>query len=132
MDHDECRQLIEHQIGRWVRRPITRFFDKIVLRRLDLDGRPAETLETIRLHDPVDYEVAVVDNAEQLVAEGHIFGIVESAQRDANARKRGMQIYALYPVHADGTIGRRKKFRAAPEEPEPEEAAPVPASVGTP
>jgi len=132
MDHDECRQLIEHQIGRWVSRPIMSFFDKIVLRRLDLDGRPAETLYTIRLHDPVDYEVAILDNAAQLVAESHIFGIVETAQRDANARKGGMQIYALYPIHADGTIGRRKKFRAAPEEAEPEEAAPEPASEAAP
>jgi len=87
MDHDECRQLIEHQIGRWVSRPIMSFFDKIVLRRLDLDGLPTETLYTIRLHDPVDYEVAILDNAAQLVAESHVFGFVESAQRDANARK---------------------------------------------
>jgi hypothetical protein len=132
MDREECRQLIQDQIDRWVRKHSNRFYREIVLRRLDLDWRPAETLETIRLHDPVDYEVAVLDNAEQLVAEGHIFGIVESAQRDANARKRGMQFYALYPVYDDGTHGRRKNFRAVPEEPEPAEAEPVPASGGTP
>jgi hypothetical protein len=116
MDHDECRQLIEHQIGRWASRPILRFFDKIVLRRLDLDGHPTETLETFRLHDPVDYEVAILENCEQLLSEARVFGIVEAAQRDADARKAGLQRYALYPFYSDGTHGRRKNFRAVPEE----------------
>jgi len=134
MDRGENRQLVRDQIETWIRNWATEYLGphEIVLRRLDLDGRPAETLYTIRLHDPVDYEVAILDNAAQLVAESHIFGIVETAQRDANARKGGMQIYALYPIHADGTIGRRKKFRAAPEEAEPEEAAPEPASEAAP
>jgi hypothetical protein len=130
MDHDECRQLIEHQISRWVRKHSNSLHREIVLRRL-VDGRPAETLYTCRLHDPVDYEVAILDNAAQLVAEGHIFGFVESAQRDANARKGGMQFYALYPFYPDGTHGRRKNFHAAPEEPEPAEAEPVPAGGET-
>ena len=122
------RELIEHQIKRWVSRPITRFFDKIVLRHVDLDGRPGETLHTCRLHDPIDDNIAVLENAEQLLVEARVSLIVEIAQRDANARKAGLQRYALYPVYDDGTHGRRKNFRAATEEPNPEEAEAEPAS----
>ena len=137
MDCDECRQMIEHQISRWVIKEATGAFRprQIVLRHLDLDGRPAETLRTIRLDDPPEYGINPAD-----VVAGHIYGIVESAQRDANARKAGMQFYTLYPKYDEYPElghGRRKNFHAVPEEavPEeavPEEAAPEPASVGTP
>jgi len=123
MDHDGCRQLIEHQIASWVREHSDSLHREIVLRHLDLDGRPGETLCTIRLHDPIDYNIAVLENANQLIVESHVYAIVESAQRDANARKAGLQRYALYPVYDDGTHGRRKNFRAVTEKAEPEPAS---------
>jgi hypothetical protein len=123
VDHDECRHVIKIQIERWVRRNSGPLASSIVLHRLDRDGRPAETIYTCCLKDPVDHEVAVREDAAQLVLEGRLYGIVERAQRDANERKGGVQIYALYPIYYDGTRGPRKKFRAAPEEAEPEPAS---------
>jgi hypothetical protein len=126
MDHEESRQLIQDQIDRWVRKHSNRFYSEIVLRRL-VDGRPAETVGTFHLHDPVDDDIT-----PDLQAEGLVYWIAGTALRDATARKRGMQSYALVPIHDTGEHGRRKNFRAVPEEPEPAEAEPVPASGGTP
>jgi hypothetical protein len=120
MDHEESRQLIQDQIDRWVRKHNDRFYSDIVLRRL-VDGRPAETVETFHLHNPVDDNIT-----PDLQAEGLVYRIAGTALRDATARKRGMQSYALVPIYATGEHGRRKNFRAAPEEPAPE-----PASEGT-
>ena len=124
MDHDECRQLIQNQIDRWVRKHSNRFYSDIVLRRL-VDGRPAETVQTFHLHDPVDDNVDPADDVEAL-----IYWIAGIALRDATARKSGLQCYALVPIFMGGEHGRRKNFRAAPGE--PEEAEALPASKGTP
>jgi hypothetical protein len=123
MDRGENRQLVRDQIETWIRNWATEYLGphEIVLRRLDLEGRPAETLHTCRLRDG-----AYGTNPDDVV-ESHLHNLVEAAQRDVNARKAGLQIYALYPFYEDGTHGRRKKFRAATDE-----AEPAPAGGGTP
>ena len=131
MDHDECRQLIQDQIERWVRKRATEYLgpSKIVLSRW-ARGRPGEALENINLKIPPDDNVDPAD-----VVESYIYLFVETAQRDANARKAGMQFYVLrpiYDVYPELGHGRRKNFHAVPEEAEPAEAEPLPASGETP
>ena len=131
MDHDESRQLIQDQIERWVRKRATEYIGpaKIVLRRRVL-GCTGETLETINLNIPPDDNVDPAD-----VVEGYIYVFVEAAQRDANARKAGMQFYTLYPKYdkyPELNHGRRKNFHAVPEEAAPAEPEAEPATVGAP
>ena len=136
MDHDECRQLIQDQnrtlgpqAGDRVPRAIQ---DRAPPMGSRASGGDAGDHQS---QIPPDDNVNPAD-----VVESYIYVFVETAQRDANARKAGMQFYTLYPKYDEYPElghGRRKNFHAVPEEavPEeavPEEAAPEPASVGTP